>query len=110
MNAIWGGYRLLFGASPLSGDGIFHVARVMKLRMLVSLAGSIAAGAPAQSVLFDFENAPANHQVPFDLTVGGITASFSKTGLGGFYVDLPQNAIGGIPAGFSGLGPLPPCL
>jgi hypothetical protein len=75
----------------------------MKMPMLVGLAGSIAVGAAAQSVLFDFENASANHQVPFSLTAGGITASFSKTGLGGFYVDLPQNAIGVIPVGFSGL-------
>ncbi len=72
-------------------------------RMLAGFACSIVVGVAAQSVLFDFENAPANGQVPFNLTVGGITASFSKTGMGGFYVDLPQNTIKTIPAGFSGL-------
>jgi hypothetical protein len=102
MNAIRGEH-CLFRIFAVMRVGIFFVARVMKLRMLVGLAGSIAVGAEAQSVLFDFENAPPNHAVPFNLTVGGITASFSKTGLGGFYVDLPQNTIGVLPAGFSGL-------
>lgn len=75
----------------------------MKLLWSVGLAGILALGATAQSVLFDFENAPANGQVPFNLTVGGITANFSKSGQGGFYVEHPQNTIGVLPAGFSGL-------
>ena len=103
MNKISDDGRLLFGSCCSRGERTFYAARVMKMLMVFGVAGSMAVGAAAQSVLFDFENAPANHQVPFNLTVGGITASFSKTGLGGFYVDLPQNITGVIPAGFSGL-------
>jgi hypothetical protein len=76
----------------------------MKTRTLVILfsVGFLAAPGGAQSVLFDFENASVGSSLPLNLTVGGITASFSKTGLGGFYVQQPQNTIGVTPAGFSG--------
>ena len=78
MNAIRGEH-CLFRIFAVMRVGIFFVARVMKLRMLVGLAGSIAVGAEAQSVLFDFENAPPNHAVPFNLTVGGFQFRFTNT-------------------------------
>ncbi len=38
--------------------------------------------AQAQSVLFDFDNAPLLSPLPINLTVGGITANFTATGQG----------------------------
>lgn len=73
------------------------------------LAGVVCFGAqsPAQSVLFDFENASAGSSLPLNLTVGGITASFSSSGLGGFYIQQPQNTILYTPVGFSGNALIP---
>ena len=75
---------------------------VMKNPTLVVLVGFLAARAEAQNVLFDFENAGAGSSLPINLTVGGITAQFSATGLGGFYIQQPPNVIGLTPQGFSG--------
>ena len=55
----------------------------------------------AQSVLFDFDNAPVHTSLPIDLTVGGITAHFFSTGLGGYSIQ-PANSLGFTPAGFAG--------
>ena len=57
-------------------------------------------GLLAQSVLFDFENAPPHASLPITLTVGGITAHFSATGQG--FSIQPANSLGLTPAGFSG--------
>lgn len=72
----------------------------MKTRTLVLLAGLLALRVGAQSVLFDFENAPRYTPLPISLTVGGITAQFSATGQG-FSIQSPTSA-GVIPLGFSG--------
>ena len=74
----------------------------MKTSTFVVLGGLLASQADAQTVLFDFENAQAGSSLPISLTVGGIKADFSATGLGGFYVQQPQNASLPTPAGFSG--------
>ena len=61
----------------------------------------------AQSVLFDFENAQVGSSLPQNLTVSGLTASFSANGLGGYYIQQPQNTILYTPVGFSGNGLIP---
>jgi hypothetical protein len=74
----------------------------MRNRILAILSGTalIAAPAWAQSVLFDFENAPLHSPLPVSLTVGGITAHFSATGQG--FSFQQANTMGFTPAGFSG--------
>jgi len=73
----------------------------MKTHSLIILAGLLAVQAPAQSVLFNFENAPQYTPLPINLTVGGITAHFSATGQG-YSIQL-FNCQGLSPVGFSGL-------
>jgi len=59
-----------------------------------------AAGANAQSVLFDFDSLPAHSGLPAGYTVGGITASFSATGQG--FSIQPADTLGLPPVGFGG--------
>jgi hypothetical protein len=73
----------------------------MKTQFLVVLAGLLTVRAGAQSVLFDFDNAPVHTSLPIDLTVGGITAHFSSAGLGGYSIQ-PADTLGFTPAGFGG--------
>ncbi len=75
----------------------------MKLMVLSIVAGTVftANGVPAQSILFDFENATQYTPFPISLTVGGLTAQFSGTG-GGYSIQA-ANTMGFTPAGFSGL-------
>jgi len=74
----------------------------MKNRILAILSGAALMAVPAwaQSVLFDFDNAPAHSPLPLSLTVGGITAQLSATGQG-FSIQA-ANVLGFTPAGFSG--------
>lgn len=72
----------------------------MKTQTLVILTGLLALPAEAQSVLFDFENAPLHVSLPINLTVSGITARFSATGQG-FSIQA-ANTLGFTPTGFSG--------
>ncbi len=74
----------------------------MKTRHFLALATFLPFGACAQSILFDFENAQLGSPLPLSLSVGGLTATFSATGAGGYYIQQPQNVIATIPAGFSG--------
>ena len=76
----------------------------MKTQTLAIVVGVsfLAARAGAQSVLFDFENAPRQTSLPISLTVGGITTQFYSAGLGGFSVQW-ANTYGFTPPGFSGL-------
>ena len=60
----------------------------------------VAAGANAQSVLFDFDSLAAHSGLPGAYTVGGITASFSATGQG-FSIQA-ANTMGFTPLGFAG--------
>lgn len=69
---------------------------------LISCTFSIAllgATASAQSVLFDFNNAPNHTSLPIDLTAGGITAHFSATGQGFSIQDMSSPVV---PIGFTG--------
>jgi hypothetical protein len=72
----------------------------MKSQCLVLLTALCFIRAGAQSVLFDFDNAPRYTPLPISLTVGGITAQFSATGAG--YSVQAANVLGFTPAGFSG--------
>ena len=57
----------------------------------------------AQTLLFDFDNAPLHTPLPINLTVGGITAHFSANPV--FYnysIQRPADVIGFTPAGFAG--------
>jgi hypothetical protein len=72
----------------------------MKPRILITLAAFLLSHAHAQTVLFDFENAPVHSPLPITLTVGGVTAHLSGTGQG-FSVQ-PANTLGFTPVGFSG--------
>jgi len=55
----------------------------------------------AQTVLFDFDNAPLSSPFPISLTASGITAHFSATGQG--YSIQNANTMGFTPLGFAGL-------
>jgi hypothetical protein len=54
----------------------------------------------AQSVLFDFDNAPLYTSLPLNQTAGGITAHLSATGQG--YSIQEANVLGFTPPGFAG--------
>jgi len=73
-----------------------------KALTLVIFAGLavFVAQAPAQTLLFDFDNAPIHTALPIDLTVDGVTAHMSATGQG-FSIQA-ANTMGFTPAGFSG--------
>ena len=71
------------------------------------LASLLIFRAPAQTVLYDFENATAGSGLPLNLTVSGLTAQFTASGLGGYYIQQPQNTILVTPAGFSGNALIP---
>ena len=73
----------------------------MKAQFLIVLTCLLFVRAQAQSVLFDFANAPQYATLPINLTVGGVTAQFSATGQG--YSIQMYNAQGLSPVGFSGL-------
>ncbi len=75
------------------------------LRTITAFAAMIAAiatAAPttAQTVLFEFDNAPLHSPLPTDLTVGGIMAHFSATGQG--YSIQRADTMGFTPVGFGG--------
>ena len=56
----------------------------------------------AQSVLFDFDNAPLHTPLPVNLTAGGITAHFSANPAFYNYSIQRADTLGFTPAGFSG--------
>ena len=68
--------------------------------MLIVLSGLLLVRSEAQTVLFDFENAPRYTSLPINLTVGGLTAQFSATGQG-FSIQA-ANTMGFTPVGISG--------
>jgi|GEM_PF-2107078 len=72
----------------------------MKTKTLITLASLLILRVGAQSILFDFDNAPLYRPFPLDLTVGGITAHFSATGQG--YSIQSASSAPIVPAGFSG--------
>ncbi|MGZ5529523.1 MAG: hypothetical protein ACXWJB_12675 [Limisphaerales bacterium] len=60
-------------------------------------------GAQAQSVTFDFDNAPQYAPLPLDLTAGGITGHFSSGSPFYNYSIQRADVLGFTPPGFSGL-------
>lgn len=68
---------------------------------LLVVAASLTTHTAAQTILFDFENAPLHSPLPLTLTLDGVSAHFSATGQG-FSIQQPAQGIGVIPAGFSG--------
>jgi hypothetical protein len=72
----------------------------MKTETLVFLVSLLLVRAEAQSVLFDFGNAPQYTPLPINLTVNGITAHFAATEQG-YSIQL-ITCQGLNPAGFSG--------
>jgi hypothetical protein len=79
----------------------------MRIRNVLVFVGLLTLPAGAQSIVFDFENAQGGSGLPLSLTVGGLQADFSASGLGGFFVQQPQSAALPTPAGFSGYCLLP---
>src|SRR6516164_5276008 len=80
----------------MSGRGI---AKATKALSCVALVCAIFQ-TPAQTILFDFENATLHAPLPASLSVGGLTAQFSATGQG-FSIQR-ADTMGFTPAGFSG--------
>jgi hypothetical protein len=60
-------------------------------------------GAQAQSVTFDFDNAPQYAPLPLDITAGGITGHFSSGSPFYNYSIQAANVLGFTPPGFAGL-------
>ncbi len=74
--------------------------RIVASAVLLAMAGVVpVASARAQSVLFDFNNAPLHSSLPIDQTAGGITAHFAGTGQG-FSIQDASSPV--VPVGFSG--------
>lgn len=70
--------------------------------LLGIVSGLLAASwAGAQTILFDFDNAPIRTSLPVDVSSGGLSAHLSATGQG--YSIQPADTMGFRPAGFSGL-------
>ena len=64
-------------------------------------AAAACAPASAQTVLFDFDNAPLHSSLPVTVSSGGLQATLSATGQG-FSIQY-ANALGFTPVGFGGL-------
>jgi len=72
----------------------------MKTKILMVLASVLILRAPAQSILFNFDNVPVYTPLPIYLTVGGITAHFTATGAGYSIQSVTTATV--VPVGFSG--------
>lgn len=72
------------------------------LTMLATVLVFSVNEAAAQSVLFDFDNAPLHSPLPIDLTVGGLTAHFSASPSYYNYSVQTADVLGFTPVGFAG--------
>lgn len=72
----------------------------MKIPGCLLLAALFLIRAGAQSILFDFDNAPRYTPLPITLSAGGVSETFSGTGAG--YSIQAANTMGFTPAGFAG--------
>jgi hypothetical protein len=70
-----------------------------RIAVFAAVATIAAATVSAQSVLFDFNNAPVHTSLPITQTVSGITAHFSATGQG-FSIQDTSSPV--VPIGFTG--------
>ena len=73
----------------------------MKNLVVIGLTFGASVSVSAQSILFDFDNAPVHTSLPISLTVDALTANFSATGQG--FSIQSANALGFTPQGFAGL-------
>jgi hypothetical protein len=88
--------HLMQGAIPMR----LPFPRTVVLLGLVAACSLLAAPVSrAQTVLFDFSNAPVYSPFPIDVTVSGITAHFSGTGSGYSIQSTSTSPV--VPAGFS---------
>ena len=87
---------VIFAQSSFRKFKIQYAAAMFVLWHLVTLSPVIF----AQSVLFDFDNAPQFTSLPIDQTVSGITAHLSGTAQG--YSIQDANVLGFTPPGFAG--------
>jgi hypothetical protein len=71
------------------------------IRALSLVLAIAAASIQAQSVPFDFDNLPPGSGLPGNYVQGNVTASFTSTGLGGYYIQQVDTYIVK-PAGFAG--------
>ena len=69
---------------------------------LATILFFFSSNAKGQTVLFDFDNAPLHTPLPIDLTVSGITAHFSANPAYYNFSIQRADALGFVPAGFSG--------
>lgn len=81
-----------------------HVPSIPFFRnAILSMAASgiviFAPAASAQTVLFDFNNAPNHTSLPIDVSAGGITAHLSATGQG---FSIQDTSAPVVPVGFTG--------
>ena len=72
----------------------------MKTELLFLAAGLFCIRVEAQTILFDFDNAPPHAPLPLSLTVSGVSAQLSATGQG--FSIQPANVLGFTPVGFAG--------
>jgi hypothetical protein len=72
----------------------------LRIKILFQLASVLFVRANAQSILFDFDNAPPHTSLPISLTAGSVTAQFSANGQG--FSIQPANTLGFTPSGFAG--------
>ncbi len=84
------------------------MSRAAASRSIVSFVSAVAVGAflcgssaRAQTIVFDFDNAPVHTSLPVDVTVAGVTAHLVGTNQN--FSIQPANTMGFTPAGFSGL-------
>ena len=75
------------------------MSRALVPASVLLVASALAARAPAQQVLFDFNNAPLHTSLPLDVVSGGITAHLSATGQG---YSIQDSTAPVFPLGFSG--------
>jgi hypothetical protein len=72
----------------------------MKTKLLIALASVLALPATAQTIVFDFDNAPPYTPLPLDVTAGGVTAHLSATGQGYSIQSVSSAPV--VPSGFTG--------
>ena len=82
----------------ISGKSGLRVTACLSLFFFIMLARNSPGS--AQSVLFDFDNAPLQTSLPISQTAGGITAHLAATGQG--YSIQEANVLGFTPPGFAG--------
>ncbi len=85
---------------PVLSNSSFRLIEMRTFVGSILTISALCSAATAQSVLFDFDNAPLQLSLPVDLTVGGITAHLSATGQG--FSIQQAGVLGFTPAGFSG--------